>query len=348
MSTVLQQHHIAPNTGLHPPPSPAKFVEAMQAYQRTAAMKTAIELELFTLIGDGLKTVQELAQRSNASRRGVRALCDFLVIMGFLTKTEDRYGLTADSAVFLDKKSPAYLGTATRFFASPFVMENFRDLESVVRIGGPRPDRPSFESEHPVWVDFARGMAPLLHLVAEETAKLVHVDSETKVLDIAAGHGLFGIAVARRNPDATVVALDSQAVLKVAQENAERLGVSDRYILLPGNALEVSYGSGYGVVLVPNFLHHFDREAIRTVLKKIHSALAPGGRLVVVEFVPNDDRVSPPVPAGFVLNVLANTRGGDAYSISEYREMLQEAGFSLSGVYPLLPTPETALIAVKL
>jgi ubiquinone/menaquinone biosynthesis C-methylase UbiE len=347
MSTVLQEQCLAPNTGMHPPPSPAKFVEAMQAYQRTAAMKTAIELELFTLVGDGSKTVDDLAQVTNASRRGVHALCDFLVIMGFLTKVNRRYGLTADSAVFLDKKSPAYVGTATKFFASPFVMENFTDLESIVRSGGPRLDRPSFEREHPVWVDFARGMAPLLQLVAEETAKLVHVDSATRVLDIAAGHGLFGISVARRNPDATIVALDSQAVLAIAQENAERLGVSDRYTLLPGDALEVPYGKGYGVVLVPNFLHHFDREAIRIVLKKIHGALAPGGRVVVVEFVPNDDRVSPPVAAGFVLNVLANTRGGDAYSLSEYRAMFQETGFSLTGVYPLPPTPETALIAAK-
>jgi 2-polyprenyl-3-methyl-5-hydroxy-6-metoxy-1,4-benzoquinol methylase len=348
MNTAVEQLPMSTETRLIPPPSPTKFFETMHMYQRTAALKAAIELDLFTAVGDGLKTVPELAERINAPERGIRALCDFLVIMGFLTKTENRYGLTADSAVFLDKKSPAYLGSATKFLGSPLVTESFKDLAALVRSGGPETGQNGIlAAEHPIWVDFARGMAPVVSMTAEQTEKLVRTDSAIKVLDIAAGHGLFGIAVARHNPKAKIVALDWPAVLTVAKENAVRSGVSDRHSLLPGNALEVSYGTGFDVVLVTNLLHQWDRPTIQAFLKKVYAALAPKGRVVVVEFVPNEDRVSPPLAASFVMNMFANTPGGDVYTALEYEGMLRSAGFSRCEVHSLLPTPQTAIIAAR-
>ncbi len=347
MTTAQLQQETKPVPSMHPPPSPDKFFETMHAYQRTAALKAAIELDLFTAVGEGLKTVSELAKRVSASERGMRALCDYMAILGFLTKVEGRYGLTADSAVFLDKKSPAYVGSATRFLASPLVTDGFRDLASVVRSGRPLSDAPLTTDGHPAWVDFARSMAPVLRMVAQETEKLVRTEAPIKVLDVAAGHGMFGITVAQHNPKARIVALDWPSVLTVAKENAQRSGVSDRYTLLLGNAFEVPLGTGLDVVLVPNFLHHWDRTTIQTFLRKVHAALSPAGRIVVVEFAPNDDRISPPVAAAFVMNLLANTPAGDAYTVSEYREMLLHSGFSGCEVHPLLPTPHTAIVATK-
>jgi ubiquinone/menaquinone biosynthesis C-methylase UbiE len=331
--------------------SPMKFFDAMHAYQQTAALKTAIELELFTAIGEGMETVTELAQRIAAPERGVRAICDFLVIRGFLNKSMDkpdaRYTLTPDSATFLNKKSSAYLGSATIFLANEFVTDSFRDLTAVVRAGGPVTANPEVDQELPIWADFARGMAPLAYMVAEQTEKLVHSDSALNVLDIAAGHGLFGIVVAKKNPKAKVVALDWPSVLTVAHENAERFGVSERHALLAGNALEVPFGEGFHLALVANLLHHWDRTTIHFFLRKIHEALAPGGRVVVVEFAPNDDRVTPPASASFALTMFANTPAGDAYTVSEHLEMLRSAGFSAGEVHALLPSPQTAIIATK-
>jgi predicted nicotinamide N-methyase len=275
MSTAeLQQQKTLPS-GMHPPPSPARFFDTITAYQRTAALKAAIDLDLFTAVGEGLKTVPELAKRCPASERGMRVLCDLMVIGGFLTKSENRYHPTAESTVFLDKKSLAYVGSATRFLASPLVTEGFKDLAAVVRSGGPLSDQRVSEGENPAWVDFARSMAPLAHPVAQETEKLVRTDEEIRVLDVAAGHGLFGIAVAQRNPKAKIVALDWASVLTVTKENAERFGVSDRYTLLPGDALEVACGTGFDVVLVPNLLHQWDQATIHRFLRKVHSRPGP-------------------------------------------------------------------------
>jgi ubiquinone/menaquinone biosynthesis C-methylase UbiE len=319
----------------------------MMAYQRTAALKAAIDLELFTAVGEGLKTVSKLAQRCETSERGIRMLCDFMVIAGFLTKSENSYHATAESAAFLDKKSRAYVGSATKFLASPLVTDGFKDLAAVIRSGRPLSDQPFSEGENPIWADFARSMAPLAYLAAQETEKLVRSTAEITVLDIAAGHGLFGIAVAQHNPRAKVVALDWPSVLAVANENAQRFGVSGRYKLLPGDALEVAYETGFDLVLVTNLLHHWDRITNERFLGKVHKALAPKGRVAVVEFVPNDDRISPPIAASFVLNMLANTTGGDAYTVSEHQEMLVNAGFSACELHSLSPTPLTAIIATK-
>jgi ubiquinone/menaquinone biosynthesis C-methylase UbiE len=336
-----------PIPGPNPSPAPDKFFETMTAYQHTAALKAAIELELFTAIGKGRNTVHAMAKQINGSERGVRILCDCLVVIGFLTKSEGRYGLTADSAVFLDKKSHAYLGSAKNFLASPAMMEGFKDLATVVRSGRPLADHPFSGVEHPIWVEFARSMAPLLRLPAQETAKLLGNESEMKVLDIAAGHGLFGITIAQLNPKARIVALDFPSVLTVANENARRSGVSDRYSLLPGNALEIDFGSGFDAVLVPNLLHSLDRGSNELLLQKAHGALSPKGRVVVVEFAPNENRVSPRLPALFALMMLANNTGGDAYTVLEHRAMLKTAGFSDCEVHPLPSTPFTAIVAAK-
>jgi ubiquinone/menaquinone biosynthesis C-methylase UbiE len=330
--------------------SPMKFFETMNAYQRTSALKAAIDLELFTAVGETKGTLDEISQRIKAPERGVRALCDFMVISGFLNKelgkSGPHYSLTPDSATFLHKESPSYVGGATMFMASPFVTDAFKDLASVVRAGGPPADE-RIDTENPGWVDFARGMASMIYPVAEQTEKLVRTRAETRVLDVAAGHGLFGIAIARQNANAKVVALDWPSVLTVASENARRFGVSDQYSLLAGDALKVPFGNGFDLVLAANLLHHWDRETILVFLKKAHAALTSTGRIVVVEFAPNDDRVSPPLPASFVMNMFANTPGGDAYTASELVDMLVKAGFSPCEVHALPLTPQTAIIATK-
>ena len=117
-------------------PSPSLIFETFSAYQRTAALKAAIELELFTAIGEGKQTVPELAHRCGTSERGMRILCDYLTVGGFLVKASQRYSLTPDSAVFLDRRSPGYLGGATEFLLSPPIMESFNDVAAIVRKGG--------------------------------------------------------------------------------------------------------------------------------------------------------------------------------------------------------------------
>src|SRR3954462_7694986 len=114
-------------------PSPALFFETINAYQRTEALKAAIELRVFTAIGNGAATARALAEKCATAERGMRILCDYLVTIGFLTKSEDRYSLTPDSAPSLDQNSPAYMGSAVRFLTAPTLTAGFNDLAATVR-----------------------------------------------------------------------------------------------------------------------------------------------------------------------------------------------------------------------
>ena len=331
-------------------PSPQLFFQTINAHQRTEALKAAIELEVFTAIGEGNTTASEIAKRCQTSEKGMRVLCDFLTIMEMITKQGDRYALTLDSATFLDKRSPAYLGGATEFLCSPMATDGVKHFAEAVRKGGtPLENDGTIGPDHPIWVKFARAMAPMMALASQLLAKLVdpNADRKLKILDIAAGHGLYGIAFATHNSQAEITAVDWKAVLEVAKENAQKAGVSDRYSTIEGSAFDVEFGTGYDLILLTNFLHHFDPPTCETLLRKVRAALADGGRAVTLEFVPNDDRVTPPDAAAFSVMMLASTPSGDAYTFAELEQMCANAGFSRSTLHPLPPTIQQVVISEK-
>jgi ubiquinone/menaquinone biosynthesis C-methylase UbiE len=329
-------------------PNPTIIFDALNAYQRSAALKAAIELDIFTEIARGSRTADAIAKTIGASMRGVRILCDYLVISGFLLKEGDSYSLSVDTAAFLDRNSPAYLGGTTKFLLDPRLIAPFLDLAQVVRTGRTTlPDEGTVSRDNPIWVDFARQMAPMIYPSALEIAALVAGESDMRALDLAAGHGLFGITIAQRNPKARITAVDWPNVLAVATENAVKFGVADRYSTLEGDAFEVEFAGPYDVVLVTNFFHHFDPPTCETLMRKILAALAPGGRCVTLDFVPNDDRVSPPTSAGFAMMMLGTTPSGDAYTFAEYDRMFRNAGFASSEFHSLPKVPQAVILSRK-
>jgi len=106
----------------------------------------------------------------------------------------------------------------------------------------------------------------------------------------------------------------------------------------------VDLGNGYDLVLLPNFLHHFDPPTNVKLLKKLRAAMKPGGQLATIEFTPNDDRISPPAPAAFSLVMLTNTVGGDAWTLAELDRMFRDAGFGPSQAHEIPPSPETLIL----
>lgn len=329
-------------------PSPGIVFDTLQAYQRSVALRAAIHLDLFTAVAEGSHSLSAIATRIKASEKGTRVLCDYLTMIGFLVKDGAEYSLTSDSAAFLDRRSPAYLGTMANFLMSAHVAEMFEDMTGVIRHGGALPsDQGALEPENPMWVEFARSMAPMMQMPAGIIAKMFAGDSKPiKVLDISAGHGLYGIAFAKSNPKAKVVGVDWANVLEVAKENAAKAQVADRYSTIPGSAFEVDFGSGYDIVLIPNFLHHFDPATNEKLLRKVHGALAPEGLAIAPEFIPNDDRISPPRDAMFSWQMLG-TPAGDAYTFAELEKMFRNAGFARSEMRELSPFPQRLVVSYK-
>src|SRR5690349_11090638 len=175
-------------------PSADVVLDTLFAYQRSAALKSAIDLDLFTAIDAGSTTASALAAQAHASERGVRILCDYLCTIGLLGKTGTAYQLTPETAAFLSKRSPAYLGTTARFLLRPELKQNFEALTEAVTSGGLTASG-IVSDENPIWVEFARSMAPMVVPAAHAIADLVAGTGPLTVLDIAAGHGMFGITI---------------------------------------------------------------------------------------------------------------------------------------------------------
>jgi 2-polyprenyl-3-methyl-5-hydroxy-6-metoxy-1,4-benzoquinol methylase len=330
------------------PLTPAVVFENVQAFQRTFAVKAAIELDIFRAIGEGPGDVASIARHAKASERGTRILCDFLVVAGLLEKVDGHYRHTPASAAFLDPASPSCIASIVHFLTLPDLRKSYEHLADVVRNGRTAlPGQGSVEPENPIWVEFAQSMAPMMAPMAGPLGSIVLEGriGAMRVLDIACGHGLFGIEVAKQNPRAHVTGLDWAPVLRVALENARRAGVHDRYEMLSGSAFEVDFVGPYDVVLLTNFLHHFDPDTCVGLLRKVRAALKPGGCVATLEFVPNEDRVSPPLPAAFALTMLTSTESGDAYTFSELSEMHRRAGFEKVTSHPVPMSPHTVVVA---
>jgi SAM-dependent methyltransferase len=330
-------------------PNPGLVFDMAQAHQQTAALKAAIELDIFGAIGRGHNEVAAIARYATASERGIRILCDFLCICGVLAKENGSYLHTPTSAAFLDPASPACMASIALFMATPDIEGVYNQLADIVRAGRTvLPGTGTVEPENPLWVEFANKMAPMMGPMAAPLGVVV-LEGRTgpmHVLDIAAGHGLFGIEIAKQNPHAFVTGLDWAPVLRVALENAKKAGVQDRYNMIPGSAFDVYFAGPYDVVLLTNFLHHFDRPTNVGLLKKVRDALKPGGCAATLEFVPNDDRISPPMPAAFALTMLATTASGDAYTYPELHDMYADAGFAKISRHPIPRSPHTIVMGL--
>ena len=275
-------------------------------------------------------------------------LSDNMGALGLLGKHGQEYSLTEESAKFLDRRSPACVAGVAGFLTLPKLMDGYRNIAEVVRggqnaLGG----QGTLEPENPIWVDFARSMGPLQMPFAEAIAQTLR-PTRDKMESARYRGGTRNIRNRRSEAQSERRNLCAglAAVLKVAQEHARKAGVEGRYHTIPGSVFEVDLGSGYDVVLLTGFLHHFDPATIEKLLKRIHGALAPNGRVVTLEFVPNDDRVTPPVTAAWAINMLVTTPQGDAYPFSEYDRMFRSAGFS-SNELIRVPGPEALIVSKK-
>ena len=327
-------------------PNPGLIWDTITAHQRSAALKAGVDLGVFNALGDGPLTAAELATKAGVAERGMRILCDYLAICGLIEKADGNYAHTPTSAVFLDGRSPASMSPTLPFLMNNKIMTAFRRLTETIRAGHTVLEEPLAGEEVAEWVTFARTMQPMMGASAEFIADMViRNGSPKKVLDVAASHGLFGFAVARRAPNSEIVVQDFASVLEVTAENARASGI--KITPLPGSAFTIDLGDGYDAALVTNLFHHFSMDDNIKLMKRLYAALRPGGQMMVLEFVPNADRLTPPASASFSMMMLGNTPSGDAYTMGEYGQMLDAAGFGAREIMDVPMSAQQLIIATR-
>jgi 3-hydroxy-5-methyl-1-naphthoate 3-O-methyltransferase len=298
-------------------------------YAPTLIIEAAVQHRVFDLLDESPKTIKELARKSGASERGLTAIANALVGLNFLSRKGERYQLTAESAAFLVSSKPAFLGGIYKHMSSQ-ILPRWLELDRVVRTGKPAIAVNSPKSSAKFFAHFVEALFPMGYHAAQllgEHLKISQSKKPVSVLDIAAGSGVWGIALAQQSPLVHISAVDWPDVLKVTKKVAKRCGVGNRLTGIPGDILKADFGSKHQIATLGHILHSEGRERSQRLLRKVFKALAPGGTIMISEFVPNDARTGPPAPLLFAVNMLVNTTDGDTFTFAEMSQWLREAGF---------------------
>jgi len=313
----------------NPAVRPDRIMEMIWGYAPPLILATAVHNKVFDLLDAGPKTVEELAQASGNSVRGLRAIMNALVGFHFLAKSSDgRYSLTPESAAFLVSSKPGFLGKFVEFSGLKS-MQTWLPLPEIVRTGKPNVAINQQDAGESFFQDLVEPIFAMSYpatQVAGQALGLANAKSPVKVLDIGAGSGVWGIGLAQQSPQVNVTAQDMQGVLDVTKRMAARFNLTDRFQFLPGDFHTMDLGTDYNLVTLGHILHMLSIDECRELLKKAAGALASKGTVVISEFLVNQDRSGPVMPLIFAVNMLAHTENGDTYSFEQISGWLQEAG----------------------
>ncbi len=310
--------------------TPERLMQLAWGYAPPLAIESAVRLGIFEILDRGKQTAEQLASATKCSLRGISALLNLLVGFGFLEKSsQNEYGLTPESEAFLVSTRPGFLGGMFKHMSEQ-LMPKWLSLTEVVRTGKPAAAVNGESDGSAFFEKFVEDIFPMSYpsaRVLAENLGIANSRSTVSVLDLAAGSGVWGIALAQASPNVKVQAVDWPRVLAVTQRITKKYGVADRYTYTAGDLSEADFGTGHQVAILGHILHSEGEERGKSLLKKTFKALAPGGTIVIAEFLVNQDRTGPVNGVIFAVNMLVNTADGNTYSFEEIRDWLQQAGF---------------------
>lgn len=313
-----------------PPVTPERIMQMAWGYAPPLIIEAAVRHGVFDTLDQGPKTIAELQKASGASERGLAAILDVLAGLQLLHKdAAGTYSLAPESAAFLVSGKPGYLGGLIRHTADDLLPKWLR-LNDVVATGGPVKAVNQEPAGTEFFEKFVNDIFPMSYPPAQDLAKYLRLDlmsGEVRVLDLAAGSGVWGIALAQSAEQVRVSAVDWPGVLKVTRKNAEKFGLADRFTYREGDLQQADFGSGYQVATLGHILHSEGEQRSRKLLAKTFDALAPGGTIAIAEFLVNKDRSGPVNGLIFAVNMLVNTEEGSTWSFEEIASWLEEAGF---------------------
>jgi 2-polyprenyl-3-methyl-5-hydroxy-6-metoxy-1,4-benzoquinol methylase len=328
--------------------TPTKILEQAGAFARSMALRAAIELELCDALDEGLDTAQKLAQNTKTSVRGMEMLLDALVAMELLTKEGETYQLTTEASTYLVQSKPTYLGELVEQRVRDVVA--FEHLAESVATGKPWPD---WGVQHGGIENYFADMVPGLYVLHEPDARRVarhlfrgQIGNAARVLDLGAGSGIWGIALAQQNALATVVALDTPDVLEVTRQFVEGHKLEAQFEYHEGDLLSTDLGENqFDVVILGQICHMFSSEQNQLLFRRVARSLKPGGRALLTSPLVDDKRLHPTSTLLTDLTLLLSTEGGRSHTPAEYRGWLAGAGFGSSEMLDLHDM--LALVAIK-
>jgi ubiquinone/menaquinone biosynthesis C-methylase UbiE len=311
---------------------PVSEIEYLQqlavSHLATRILLSGLQLAVFEQIGDEAKTAEEIAKRTNASSRGIRILLDCLVSFHLLTKSEQRYSLNSISRRYLRKSSPDYMG---HLWEDEGSLPAWDRLNEAIRSGKPARKKGNAVQEAASFLPLAQSLHVVHWESAKRAARMIGArnDNEMKVLDVACGSGVWGIAIAQTYPQSKITAQDFPEILEITKAYAKQHGVEKQFQYVPGDLRTIDFGeSNFDLAILGNIVHSEGERFSRELFRRIHRTLKDTGRMIIVDIIPDEERTGPQSSLLVALAMLMDTEEGDLFTLSEYRNWLVEAGFT--------------------
>jgi (2Fe-2S) ferredoxin len=302
---------------------PERIDQMLRGFMPSRCILTALELDIFTAVGDGANAAQ-IAAKIDANARSTAMLLDALVALGLLSKSGDQYRNTPESARFFVQGSRVNHRNGLLHIAD--IWHRWSTMTGAVHSGTRVPSGLEDSSE------WTRNFIDAMDHIAKDRAPLVVKALGTagvrRVLDLGGGSGVYSIAFAQASPDLRCEILDIPEVVPITTEYVGKAGLASQISLRPGNMLQDDFGSGYDIIMLNAICHMFSGQQNQDIFRRARQALAPNGRLAVQDFILNPDKTGPPFAALFSLNMLVATDAGASYTESEYTQWMNSAGFA--------------------
>ena len=329
--------------------TPERLQQLANGYAPPLIIAAAVNNKVFDSLESGPKTIEQVAKDTSASRRGLRAIMNALVGLKLLKKNrQNQYSLTPESAAFLVSNQP---GSFAGMFGTivPRLISKWLPLAEIARNGQPIKAVNQETEGTEFFSQLVETIIPMSYPGAQKFAehlKLAKAKEEVRVLDLAAGSGIWGIALAQKSPRVRVTALDWAGMIPTTKRVTEQFGARDQFDFIEGDLLGANFGNGYDVAILGHILHSEGEDRSRQLLKKTCRALKSGGTIAIGEWLVNDERTEPPHSLMFAVQMLVNTQQGDTFSFNEIKSWLEDAGFKK--VRKLnVPGPSPLILATK-
>jgi hypothetical protein len=295
-------------------------------YWESKVLLTAVKLDVFGTLAGWAGTAKDVAQRLQADPKATRVLLNALVSIGLLRKEGDRYTNAPEAQEYLVKDSPKYAGHLLLLQDAEW--DNWGKLESVVRTGCSPVKDHLFRTDPKL----AENVLMVLHRVALQhaptLAKQIDLSSSRTLLDLGGGAGTHAMAFCQAYPKLAATVFDLPETLPTTERLVKEAGLEGRIRLLPGDFNRDDLGGPYDAILMSDILHYQGAEANAVLVRKVHGALASGGRLVIKDRFLDESGTSPAWTAVFAVHILVNTEKGRCYTMAEAVQWLKDAGFA--------------------
>lgn len=327
------------------PVSPGRVMEMVWDFARPMLAEAAVQLGVFDAMDAGAATAPQIAEKTGASGRGIEALLDGLVGAGLITRRGSRFKMAPDTAAFLVHGKPSFLGGLHQHVSRQLI-GSWMNLAECVRTGKPGKPVNQEQDGGEFFSQFVEDIFNMSFPSASAAAEALVAGKKgpISVLDIAAGSGVWGIAMASKNADVRVTAVDWPQVIPVTRRVAQRHGLAERFSYTEGDISQADLGSGHQIATLGHILHSEGEARSRRLLERVHQAMAPGGTIVIGEFVVEEGRQGPSVPLIFAVNMLVNTDAGSTYTFKQIASWLKDAGFKRPRPLPV-PGPWPLVLA---